>query len=664
MSMTATFSHPPATRDLRPEQPDRVEKWLDRTIHSGLGYWRRLPWGRREINGLLAEIEAAGPDLGKLSDEELKRALDALRHELHADGFAPRHVVKSFALIREQSTRVLGMRHYGSQLSGALVMLRGMVAEMETGEGKTLTATLTAATAALAGIPVHVISVNDYLTSRDADTMEPLYRSLGLSVGRVLHGQTPEERRLAYQCPITYATNKELVFDYLRDRLVLGERPDPIFVQTEYLHGGQPRSKRLLMRGLHFAIVDEADSVLVDEARTPLIISGTADIPEEQEFFEQALELAANLQVEDDYVIDAARRQLYLTDAGRQRIADLTRESGPLWSGLVRRESTVNQALTAIHLFHRDEQYLLRDGKVQIIDEFTGRVMADRSWEQGLHQMIELKEGCEMTRRREPLAKISYQRFFRRYLMLSGMTGTAREVAGELWSVYHLPTLRVSTHKPVIRKRLADRIFATREEKWLAVVARTAELHRQGRPVLIGTRSVAASEQLAQLVRQAGLAHQLLNAKQDAEEAAIISTAGSVASITIATNMAGRGTDIILGNGVREMGGLHVIITERHEAARIDRQLAGRCGRQGDPGSFEAILSLEDFLFEGGHGGPLAALARQLAINFPVAKRLLSRWATHMAQQRLERYHSRVRKALFLQDQTRGSLLSFSGRLE
>jgi preprotein translocase subunit SecA len=664
MTITATFLQPPATRDLRPEQPDRVEKWLERTVHSSLGILRRIPSGRRHLKHLVTEIEVAGQSLAQLSDEQLRQEIVELRKNLHADGLVSRHLVSSFALIREQSGRTLGMRHYGSQLTGGLVMLQGMVAEMETGEGKTLTATLSAATAALAGIPVHVISVNDYLTSRDAETMGPLYEALGLRVGCVVHGQTPAERHHAYDCDVTYATNKELVFDYLRDRLTLGERLDPFLLQAEYLHGLEPRSKRVLMRGLHFAIVDEADSILIDEARTPLIISGVAGVNDERQFLEQALAIAAKLEKDDDFILDTARRQLYLTEPGRKRVEAAVKELGSLWNGLVRRESTVQQALTAIHLFHLDDQYLLRDGKVQIIDEFTGRVMEDRSWEQGLHQLIELKEGCELTQRREPLAKISYQRFFRRYLKLAGMTGTAREVAGELWSVYHLPTLKIPTHRPMIRMKSPDRIFANRQEKWQAVVERIIELHRLGRPVLIGTRSVAASEELAALVRQAGLEHQVLNAKQDAVEAEIISKAGISGCITIATNMAGRGTDILLARGVRELGGLHVIITERHEAARIDRQLAGRCGRQGDPGSYEGILSFEDFLFEGKQGGPLAGLAQKTGISSFGIGKVLARWSMDRAQNNVEKYHARIRKMLFRQDQMRGSLLSFSGRLE
>lgn len=654
----------PATYDMRPEQPDRIEGRLEVLVQRFIGQAGKLFNGRRSINQLVNAIEAKGASFAALDDATLLHHLAEMRTQLYAEGLTAQPLVVVFALIRELGRRTLGMYHYPSQLTGGLVMLQGRIAEMETGEGKTLTATLAAATAALAGLPVHVISVNDYLTARDAENMRPLYEMLGLTVGCVIHGQTPVERRQAYRCDITYATNKELVFDYLRDRLTLAERVDPLLLQAEYLHGRDQRSKRVLMRGLHFAIVDEADSILIDEARTPLIISGGQGGDEEQQFLQQALDLAQTLTAERDYIVDAGRRQVSLTEAGKRQVEQQVQSLGPLWNGLVRRESTLHQALTAIHFFHRDEQYLIRDGKIQIIDEFTGRVMADRSWEQGLHQLIELKEGCELTQRRETLAKISYQRFFRRYLHLSGMTGTAKEVAAELWAVYHLPTLRVPTHRPVIRQIMIDQVFANQQQKWQAVVACIAQLHQQGRPVLIGTRSVAASEQLAALVTAAGLPHQVLNAKQDAAEAEIIAAAGHAGSITIATNMAGRGTDIMLGDGVRELGGLHVIATERHEAARIDRQLAGRCGRQGDSGSYQAFLSFEDLLLDGNRGGTVAQWFKVTALRFNSFAPFLGRWAICFAQWHIEQQHARIRHELFKRDQAQGGLLSFTGRLE
>ncbi len=650
--------HPPASYDLRAERPDRVETFLERRAHDVEGLLQATLFRQQKLAAIVPEVEALAHCFSSCKDEQLTTETGNLRLQLHKEGLIPRLVARSFALIREVAGRTLGKYHYGSQLIGGQALLLNAAAEMETGEGKTLTATLAAATMALAGIPVHVISVNDYLTIRDADEMEPLYRALGLSVGSVVQGMALEQRRNVYSGQITYVTNKEIVFDYLRDRLVLGEVVDPLRLQAEYLHGGGKRVQKLMLRGLHFALVDEADSILIDEARTPLIISGTTDGEDERRFLQQALAIARQLQDAKDYLLDRSRHQVRLTDKGHRHIERQAEALGPLWKGLVRREAIVGQALSALHLFQRDEQYLVREGKVEIIDEFTGRVMPDRSWEQGLHQLIEVKEECELTRRREPLAKISYQKFFRRYLRLAGMTGTAKEVAGELWSVYGLPTLRIPTNRPVIRKRLPGQILPTLEAKWNAVVERIKALHAAGRPVLIGTRSVAVSEHLSRLFDAAGLIHQILNAKQNKDEAQIISRAGTAGSITIATNMAGRGTDIKLGPGVREIGGLHVIATERHEAARIDRQLAGRCGRQGDPGSYEAILSLEDPLLSGVRGSLLNALNQRICSD------KLSRLMISRAQKKIEAYHRRMRKELFLQDQQQGSLLSFSGRLE
>lgn len=649
---------PPVGPELRAERPDRDWNWLERLVHELTGRFASRVSVRRNPAEIVFAVASLAEQFAVLTDTQLGAEPAALAIRLHRDGLTPDLVAMSFALIREMAGRTLGTRHYDSQLIGGSALLAGTVAEMETGEGKTLTATLAAATFALAGIPVHVISVNDYLTSRDAAEMGPLYRALGLSVGCVVQGMAPQERQRAYGCRITYVTNKEIVFDYLRDRLTLGDRVDPLRVQAESLSTGAERSRQLLLRGLHCALIDEADSILIDEARTPLIISGSGGGEEERTFLVQALGMAEALRPGDDYHLDHTRRQVLLTEPGRQRIGLLAQAHGPLWMGMAWREGVVGQALSALHLFHRDEHYLVRDDAIEIVDEFTGRVMPGRAWEQGLHQLIEVKEGCPLTRRRDPLAKISYQRFFRRYLRLSGMTGTAREVAGELWSVYGLPTVRIPTHRPVIRRHLPGQILPCLNTKWQAVVERVREIHRSGRPVLVGTRSVAASEHLSQMMTAAGLAHQVLNAKQDQEEAGIVSLAGMAGAITIATNMAGRGTDIKLGPGVREAGGLHVIATERHEAARIDRQLAGRCGRQGDPGSYEEIVSLEDPLMTAGLGGIANTLAGTRLTD------RVSRLVFDHAQKRMEKYHARIRGELFRQDQRQSNLLSFSGRME
>ena len=637
MSRPFSTPLPPSAHDQRVERPDRVNTRLENIGNQLYGSFKRLFSGRRGLLATVARIEGFSGKFEKSSDHELNDMLVKVREELLRDGFTDHAVATSFALIRETSRRILGLYHFPCQLFGGLAMLHGKIAEMDTGEGKTLTATLAAATAALARIPVHVVSVNDYLTARDAETMGPLYRALGLEVGCVTHNMQPPEKRYAYSRDITYVTNKELVFDYLRDRLTLGERTDARLLRAEYLHSRSHRSDRLLIRGLYFGIVDEADSILIDEARTPLIISGTGGEEDEKEFLRQALEIAATLEEGDDFRLDRQRKSLRVTEQGRKRIETKASGLGPLWNGLVRRESTVFKALQAQHMFHLDENYIVRDGKVQIIDEFTGRVMEGRSWEQGLHQMIEMKEGCDLTSRRETLAKISYQRFFRRYLHLSGMTGTAREVAAELWNVYNLQTIKIPPNKPPRRTHFPDRVYACEAEKWQAVSERIMAIHEEGRPVLVGTRSVKASEKLAAIMREHKLVHEVLNAKQDAEEAAIVKKAGEAGAVTIATNMAGRGTDIKLGDGVGHLGGLHVIATERHEAARIDRQLAGRAGRQGDPGSYEALLSFDDMLFAGQRGKLLARIGRMIPSPHKGVGGIVSRWLVNRAQKRLEK---------------------------
>lgn len=655
----------PATHVIRPERREFRLSTLDKTVgvltKSMTGYLRAR---MIRILSIVPRVGHYSSGLKNMPDDKLKDLAGSLRAQLQKQGFRNELVAHTFALVREVATRTVGMRHFDVQLMGGLVLLKGMVAEMETGEGKTLTATLAVSTAAMAGIPVHVISVNDYLTSRDAEWMEPIYKMLGLKVGSITHDTTPEERRAAYQSDVTYCTNKEIAFDYLRDRLTMKDRVNPLRLQAEYLYGNEARGHRLLLRGLHFAIVDEADSIMVDEARTPLIISKRVGSGEERVIMEQALALAEKLQNQVDYRVDWGSRKVELTKVGKSRIRDLALSLGPLWTGTIRREELANQALNAIHLFLRDEHYLVRDGKVQIIDEFTGRVMPDRSWKRGLHQLVETKEGCEMTQEQETMARISYQRFFRRYLRLSGMTGTAREVEGEMNRVYGLPVVRIPTNRPKKRSCYPDRILPTAKAKWQAVVDRIHELSQKGRPVLVGTGSVSASEHVSRLLSDIGLEYQILNAKQDKEEAMIIARAGNEGCITIATNMAGRGTDIKLGSHVAERQGLHVILTERHEAGRIDRQLAGRCGRQGDPGSYEAILSLEDSLFAGGHAGLLGWIAKRLMqIGFEKWD-WVAKFAILRAQKKIERIHAGMRRELLKQDEKTGDMLSFSGIFE
>lgn len=623
--------------------------------------WRRAWFNRHDW---IARIDDLGRQYGRLNDDALRETAIECGVAVKRTGFTPDAVAPVFALIREAAGRTIGQRHYGVQLWGGWLLLTGHVAEMDTGEGKTLTATLAAGMAALAGIPVHIVTVNDYLAMRDAAAMAPVYRALGLTVGAATHGAPDDVRRLAYTCHITYCTNKVVVFDYLKDRLHVAQMASRSHLFVDKLTQGFSRSSSLLLRGLHFAIVDEADSVLIDEARTPLIIARQIDNQQERAVYDQAIVVARALTRGDDFLIDEALRTIEFTQAGRERLAELTRTFGGPWHGRQRREMLAHQALVALHLFERDREYLVRDGKVMIVDEFTGRIMADRSWERGLHQMIETKEACEVSHCQDTLARITYQRFFRRYLRLAGMTGTAREIAPELWEVYRLAVVRVPTNRPIRRTRLPDECYWRASDKWAAVIRTVDRLSESGRPVLIGTRSVGASEHLSRLLTRAGLAHAVLNARSDSEEAGIIAGAGERGRITVATNMAGRGTDIRLGRGVAELGGLHVIATERHEAARIDRQLFGRCGRQGDPGSYQAVLSYEDQLIESYMPRGWRWLLSVIATGGVRVRHWMGPVVFSLAQRRAQRLHRRARKRVLKLDEQLDSLLAFTGPRE
>ena len=664
--MSSAFAAPadwelPAS-ELYPQRDDVPEGWFDQAETFVSGLPRRLMPGTHKLRLLpiVKAINERAAVLEAMADHEIGTETLDVRRQLRKHGLQRDGIVRSFALVRETARRALGQRHYDVQLLGGLALLHGMVAEMNTGEGKTLTATLAVGTAALAGTPVHVVTVNDYLVERDAELMAPIYERLGLTVGRVVHDLKHEERRRAYACNVTYVTNKELAFDYLRDRIAIGQMTENLRMKLEALCQAAPRSRRLVLRGLHFAIVDEADSVMIDEARTPLIISRESDPGEEASLAEIAVQLVAPLQPDRDYRVLADKRQVDLTDAGKKQLAAFSMKLGGSWRSPVRREEVARQALTAEHLFKRDEHYLVIDGKIQIVDEYTGRIMADRSWNEGLHQLIEYKEGCRVTGRKHPVARISYQRFFRRYRKLAGMTGTAREVAGELWSVYRLPVLRIPPNRPLRRQRFPDRIFVSREAKWQAIAKRAKSFSAAGRPVLIGTRSVLASEQLSRHLAEGGIDHVLLNARQDRDEAEIIAQAGLSGRVTVATNMAGRGVDIKVEPSVEALGGLHVILSERHDAGRIDRQLAGRCARQGEPGSTEAMLSLQDSILSFG-GLRIAGVLGGFPVNFV---RPIAAWLLRQAQRRAERIHSTVRRELVQVDRKMGTLLAFSGESE
>ena len=658
------MSRPPIRRARstvdRSERQVAARKFWSRQLHAAAGLIARPVFGGRASgDAYLARLREYETRLTNLTEEAFSAEIDNLRQRLRRGRLAGALLVEAFAVIREAARRATGLRMHDCQMLGGRALLYGRVAEMRTGEGKTLTATLPAAAAALSGVPVHIVTVNDYLAERDAVEMRPVYAALGLSVGVVIHGMEPDARRAAYACDIVYATNKELAFDYLRDRLALREVRNPLQLHAMRLKGGEARAD-LLMRGLHFAIVDEVDSVLMDESQTPLIIS--AEDPNTlmtEDACRAALEIASEMRVGADCRIDAPQRSVQLTESGADRAMEMAELYGVRRLGRPRILDLLRNALSAQHLYLLDRDYLIsEDDKVQIIDPYTGRVQPDRSWSSGLHQMIEVKEGVALTRPRETLAKISFQRFFRQYHHLAGMTGTAGEVASELWAIYGLIVKRVPPNKPVHLAWAPPTLVETAAEKWRRVAARAGELHANERPVLIGTRTVADSEAVSAALTAQDLPHRVLNARQDKAEADIVAEAGALGRITVATNMAGRGTDIKLAPGVVELGGLSVILTEMHETRRLDRQLAGRAARQGDPGGAELFASLEDPIFAD-HLAFLAPLLRgRLNVGWRPAGALLAlRWRQGVN----EGVSARRRARLLRADEAEAELLAVAG---
>jgi preprotein translocase subunit SecA len=620
------------------------------------GAAKKKHWDR-----FIQRIDAMDKPLSKMSERGLDGWIADIRRKLVSKGLSDEVTARAFATIREIAAREVGMKHFECQLIGGRVMLQGKIAEMQTGEGKTLTATLPASCAAMAGIPVHVVTVNDYLVERDANLMRPVYQRLGLTVGHVVEGMDELERKRAYNCDVTYCTAKQLAFDYLRDRLILKKFNSSLEFKLESLYSSRPAASQLLLRGLNYAIVDEADSVFIDEARTPLILSCKTDNTQQEAVHREAIWLALQLKNKSYYSIDQKTRSVELTQLGKDYLTELSVLMRGVWQGSRRRNALVEQALVALYLYERDVHYLVDDGVISIIDENTGRTMPDRSWEAGLHQMIEEKEGCEQTGQTETLARISYQSFFRRYLRLSGMTGTATEVSKELKKVYELDVVAIPTNKPVQRFIRSERIYTQSDAKWQAIIHSIKLEHDMGRPVLAATRTLKDSEYLSERLTEAGLEHQVLNARQDKEEAEIVAAAGQCSKITVATNMAGRGTDIKLDQESIEAGGLHVICCERNISARIDRQLVGRCGRQGNPGSYQAILSLQDAFIEKRFGRLARAVARFSDGTQVVNPQWLGRIAMKFSQVMTEHHYREIRKAMMKVDKERDTMLAFSG---
>ncbi len=618
---------------------------------------------------MLNRVHANHTVIKSMSDAQLNKWIIDIKRKLHSKGLNDELLCRAFATIKEVAKRELNMSHYESQLLGGWIMMQGMVAEMQTGEGKTLAATLPASCAAMAGMPVHVVTVNDYLVKRDAELMLPVYTRLGLTVGCVVDGMSEPERQQAYRCDITYCTSKQLVFDYLRDRMLLKQFNTELDFKLSSLYQSTPVKETLLLRGLCFAVVDEADSVFIDEARTPLILSCKSENNQQEEIHREAIWLAKQLDNNIYYSADIKAKQVSLSEHGKDYLQELTANMRGIWRGERKRKALVEQALSALHCYEKDVHYIIDEGTVQIIDENTGRSMPDRSWEAGLHQMIEEKEECEQTGQNQTIARISYQRFFSRYLKLSGMTGTAKEVAGELWNTYGLAVHQVPTNKPSRRDYEKIVIYYTQEEKWQAVVDDTLSKQLLKRPVLIGTRTVKDSEHLSELLKLRQCSHQVLNARFNEQEAEIVAAAGKAGCVTVATNMAGRGTDIKLDAAAELAGGLHVICCEKNDSRRIDRQLAGRSARQGDPGSYKVICSIEDDgVIKYFSSITLMLLRYRYKRNLPAGETVrpnsMAKSLINIPQRIMEYKHRQIRKSMMKIDEKRESMLGFTGESE
>ena len=639
-----------------------LPKGLDAIWDAGIGAASHaLPRRRRYLN-MADRVLALEKTYAEMMDAKLREKALEMRDVFRCGRDKTPDRIHAFALVREVARRQRGETPFRVQVAGALAIFSGCVVEMATGEGKTLTATMPATVAAWRGRGCHVVTVNDYLAKRDAEWMGPIYQFCGLTVASIDQETPPPQRRAAYHADITYLTNKEVSADFLRDRLALGRLRDlSSALLAKITEGSGSGTDRLVQRGLHYAIIDEADSILIDEAVTPLIISGDAPNPEQVEAFEHAVELAKQLETPRHYRVNPRYREVDLTNAGKQRLAELADELGGIWTGARRREELVTQALTSTQFYSLDKQYVVQEGKVVIVDEFTGRLMPDRTWRDGLHQAIEAKEDLEVNPPKDTYARISFQRFFRLYRTLSGMTGTAVEAWREFWQIYNLPVVVIPTNRPCIRTHAPDRVFATEQGKFQAIIEQIRKFHLAGRPVLVGTRSVRSSEMLSELLTGEGLEHQVLNAVRHAEEAQIVAQAGQPGKVTVATNMAGRGTDIKLGRGVTEAGGLAVLSTERSEAGRVDRQLYGRAGRQGDPGSAQAIVCLEDELVHRHWPRLAAALRRRHGQSDREVSSRLTRRLFNAAQRRAQRLSLRQRKSVLRTDDWLDEYLGFAG---
>jgi preprotein translocase subunit SecA len=613
--------------------------------------WQLARWKQQ-----LPVIASFENELQALSDRDLRKRSLSLRFRAKSGEPLVQIMPEAFALVREAGRRTIGLRHFDVQMLGGIALFHGAIAEMQTGEGKTLTATLPMYLHALVGKGTHLATVNDYLAKRDADLMGPVYNALGLTVGVVQTKDTSDVRRKAYACDCTYGTAKEFGFDFLRDRLLLRrlgvERND--FLGEGSSHRWDAGHEQPVQREAHFSLVDEADSILIDEARTPLIIGSLGDKAREEivATYTWAAQNCSKFEEDEHYEYHHDERRVELNGAGRQLVRALPRSEAMKSMGLIDLYQYMERAIKVDRDFHLHRQYIVKDDEIVIVDEFTGRLAEGRKWRDGIHQAIEAKEGITVTVPTGQAARITVQDLFLRYRHLAGMTGTIITSASEIRKIYRIGVVQVPTNRPAIRKRLDDRIYGTADRKWREIAEEIKQVHATGRPVLIGTRSIDKSVIVSRLLTEAGIEHQVLNANEVATEAAIVERAGQVGKVTVATNMAGRGTDIKLGPGVQELGGLHVICTEMHDSARIDRQLAGRCGRQGDPGSFRQYLALDDEIILNGFGPKKAkkmeALGTSIDRSVPQYARMF-----RAAQKKVERKHFKDRKTLLYYEKQR-----------
>jgi preprotein translocase subunit SecA len=632
-------------------------KWLNRVQQfAGPSYQARFS----RFALVVDRVNAMESTIQRETDDELRARARALR--LRASQGDPLNslMVEAFALVREAAKRSIGQRQYDVQVIGGVAIHNRCIAELETGEGKTLVGTMPTFLNALPGKGVHVVTVNDYLARRDCEWMSPIFQHLGLTVGCIQTGQPDHVRRAQYACDITYATSKEFGFDFLRDELkrlqLGGDTHRKTFEQAFLGRGDQREGERPVQRSHFFAVVDEADSILIDEARTPLIIgANNQPTQEEAAAYYGADQLAATLERLKDYKYDPLERKAELTAAGRRKVQAVAAHPAFVSQTVDGLYEYVERALRAQIAYLRDRDYVAVDGEIVIVDEFTGRMMPGRQWQDGLHQAIQAKEKLEITLESITAARVTVQDYFLRYKKLAGMTGTASSDARELRRIYKVNVFKVPTNRPCRRVWVPDRVYSTNEEKLKAVSERIVEIHKTGAPVLIGTRSIERSEQLSALLASSGIEHQVLNAKNHEIEAQIVAQAGQPGRVTVATNMAGRGTDIKLSEEVRALGGLHVLGTERHESRRIDRQLAGRSARQGDPGYCEFFVSLEDEILEAFGEKPAARLRKRYRGRGELTSLRMRRLVLR-AQHRKELQHFRDRKLLMNYEKQRAEM--------